>query len=117
MDLGQNGVARLTLNEAHNGVLVAGAHQRIAFPMPDLEACLNIGRPLRNSSSTNDLTTSFPPAPIALATLLLASQMAPKFAATGFVSVDMAVERLMADGDFCGNLFWAQLVLQMPYSR
>jgi hypothetical protein len=85
--------------------------------MPNLAALFNRAGSFINIPPINDLTTPFPPDAIPFAALLLTFKMAPKFATTGSVSIDMAVEGLMADGNLCGNLFGAQLALQMLYSR
>jgi len=92
---------------------MACAHQGIALPMPHLATLFNDCGSFRNAQPINDLTSPTSTAAISLAALFLASQMAPKAAAPGFVGIDMALERLMADRHRYSDLFRVQLPLQI----
>lgn len=105
------------LDQADNGMPLAGTHKRIALPMSQMATFFIDYGSFGNSPSINDLTPPTATAAITLTALLLASQMAPKIASEGFINIDVALEGLMADGDFCSNLIGDQLALQMPYSR
>jgi hypothetical protein len=76
------------------------ADQCIAFPVPDLTTLFNMPWALANRSKTKDLSMSFTTARISLPALPLASQSLVKIAANRFVSINMAVDRLMAHRDF-----------------
>ena len=81
-------------------MLMALADQCIAFPVPNLTTLFNMTWALANRSATKDLSTSATTARISLPALLLAYQTLVKIAANRFISINMAVDRLMAHRDF-----------------
>ena len=81
----------------------------IAFPVANLGSSLNMDWALTDRPSADDLTSPIPATGIAFLALFLSAQLLPKIAASGFIGVDMAVNRFMANTDLIGNLDGAPL--------
>ncbi len=78
-------------------MLMTLADQRVAFPVSDLTALFNMPRTVTNGSATTDLSTSLTTARISLSALPLASQALVETATLRFISINMAVDRAMAE--------------------
>ncbi len=85
------------LNERHDRLLVARTNHGVALPVAHLTASLNRGWTLGNGPSTNDLPTTLSPAYITFAHLFLTTKVFPKRPALGLVSIDMLVNRFVAN--------------------
>ncbi len=81
----------------------------IAFPVADLGPGLNVGWALTDRPPADDLASAIAATGIALLAFLLATQLFPKTTASGFIGVDMAVNRFMANTNLIGNLGGAPL--------
>jgi len=87
-----------------------GSNHRIAFPVTDLGSGFNMLGSLANRPSAYNLAPPIPATGIALLAFLLAMQLLPKTAASGFIRVHMAVNGLVAITDLIGNLDEALLL-------
>jgi hypothetical protein len=70
---------------------------------------LNVRWALTNGPSADDLTSAIAATGIAFLALFLAAQLLVKIAASGFISVDMTINGLMANTNLIGNLDGAPL--------
>ena len=68
-----------------------------------------MGWTLTNGPSADDLASAIPATGIAFLVFLLAAQLLIQAATSGFISVDMAVNGLVANTDLIGNLDGAPL--------
>ena len=57
-DFGEKGITRLSLDETDHGLLVVGANDGVALPMPNLATFFDTRRPFRNRPAMRDLPTS-----------------------------------------------------------
>ena len=81
--------------------------------MTDLgSGLLNVLGALTNGPSADDSASAIPATGIALLAFLLATQLLPKTAASGFIRVHMAVNRFMANAHLICDLLWAPLFMQ-----
>ena len=110
IDFHQYGVSALPLNQGHNGLLVSSPNHRIALPVPNSAAQLNICRTFVNRTSTHDLTSALNPTGVSLFSLLLTSEIPPKSPSSSFIRIDMLIKRFMANWQLCGNLLGAELL-------
>ena len=81
-------------------------------PMAPLLSSFDMRRPITQGAPVRDLAPSVPPAGVALSLLLLAAQVLPQLAASGLVSINMLVKRLMADWQLASNLLRTPLQAQ-----
>ena len=80
--------------------------------MAPLLSSFDMRRPITQGAPVRDLAPSVPPAGVALSLLLLAAQVLPQLAASGLVSINMLVKRLMADWQLASNLLRTPLQAQ-----
>ena len=116
-DFCQYGITTFPFYQGYDGLLVAFANQCVTFPMPDLSTLFNMGWTVGNGSATDDLSSSLSAASIALSPLFLTAKMLVEQAASRFISIDMAVNRLVADRHFSTDLFRAPLALQITHDQ
>ena len=69
-----------------------------------------MGWALTNGPSADNLAAAIAAAGIAFLAFLLAAQLLPKAAASGFIGIDMAVDGLVANTDQIGNLDGAPML-------
>ena len=116
------GIAALAFDNCHHRLAVTSADNRIAFPVTNLLAPLNVQGTLTDGATVENLPTPVAPAQVAFAPGLLAAQALMQFATAGFVGIDVLVHRLMADWQLICNLFRAPFNPQVkrhlrPYPR
>ena len=114
-DFDENSVTRLPLDEADDGLLVVGADNGVALPMPNLPTFVDIHRPFRDRPAIDDLPTSVSSAAIPFATFLLTAQMTPQITAGCLVRIDVTIDGLVADIDGSCDLLWAELLLKLLF--
>ena len=91
---------------------VAHSDHGVALPVAHLTASLNRGWTLGNGPSTNDLPATVSPTGVTFALLFLTTKVFPKRPTLSLVSIDMLVNRFVANRQTGGNLFWTPLKLQ-----
>ena len=97
------------LHHRHDGLLVVGSNDGVAFPMTHLQALVNVRRALAQRSAVGDLSAAIPTTGVALSLLLLVTQVLPLGAAMRLVCVNMQVKRFMAHRQLASDLLRARL--------
>ena len=87
-------------------------HCAETLPGAHLTASLNRGWTLRNGAPTNDLPATLSPSGVTFTLLFLATKLFPKRPALGLISVDMLVNRFVANRQRGGDLLGAPLQTQ-----
>jgi hypothetical protein len=90
-------------------MFMSSTNDCVPLPVAHMTSGLNRGGSVCNGASPNDLASTFSPAGVALAPLFLASQVLPHAATPGFISINIAINRLMADWQSERDLFRAPL--------
>ena len=100
------------LHERHDRLFVARTNHGVAFPVTDLTACFNRSRTFGNGAPTNDLSATTLSAGVALTPLFLTTKVFPKRPALCLISVDVLVNRFVANGQRGRDLLGTPLQIQ-----